>query len=222
MNYMKTSICTAAAIFSAPSASATVLLPGEDHVPFSAFVGSLGTQVDSNVISGVAPTFRATLWTAVYRNDNGWLDFLYQVRYDGPGASGAEPVERISASNFDSFPVDAQISYADIDGAGFFSASNMSAARAPTADRSDGVLGVDFNVLDKLSAGEISPIVIFRTDRTNYTSGFAQVSDGTSFFGAAFQPTGVVPETTTWMTMLIGFGALGSVMRRRRGVARTI
>jgi hypothetical protein len=205
-------VCAAAMMVSASSVHATTLVPGSDHVAFSPFVGSLGTLLDSKVVSGVAPTFSGTLWTAVYQNSNGWLDFLYQVRYDG----GREPVERISVSNFDNFPVDAQISFADIDGAGFFSASNMNAASPPTADRSDGVLGSDFNLSDKLSAGEISPILIFRTQQRRYESGFAQVSDGTSFFGATFQPTGAVPEAATWMSMLVGFGAMGGMMRRRR------
>lgn len=31
-------------------------------------------------------------------------------------------------------------------------------------------------------------------------------------------PTGAVPEPATWATMIIGFGAVGATMRRRRGV----
>jgi hypothetical protein len=211
MKLVTSTALVTALLFAASSAEATTLVSGDDNVALSAFTGSLGTLVDSKTVNGVADTVSGTLWTAVYRNANGWLDFLYQVKY----TAGSEPIERISASNFGDFAVDAQISYTDIDGAGFFSASNMSTALPPTADRSDGVLGVDFNVNQKLSSGKISPILIFRTEQTKYVGGHAQVSDGTSFNAQAFQPA-AVPETATWMCMVGGFGAMGSIMRRRR------
>jgi hypothetical protein len=35
-------------------------------------------------------------------------------------------------------------------------------------------------------------------------------------YSANFRPTAAVPEPRTWMTMLVGFGALGVMLRRRR------
>jgi hypothetical protein len=37
----------------------------------------------------------------------------------------------------------------------------------------------------------------------------------------SIQVTSGVPEPTTWMTMILGFGVVGAAMRRRRGAAKT-
>jgi hypothetical protein len=69
---------------------------------------------------------------------------------------------------------------------------------------------------DPLTAGVSS----FGYGRTTTVSGGTTLflnDDGNAFIAA--ETFGAVPEPATWAMMLVGFGAVGHTMRRRRGVA---
>ena len=73
---------------------------------------------------------------------------------------------------------------------------------------------------------------VFSNDGTQFSGLTFETQPGTTFFSDLRQlrlaetlPVGTVPEPSTWAMMLIGFGAAGVAMRRRRrsgGLARQI
>ncbi|UAK23236.1 hypothetical protein [Sphingomonas nostoxanthinifaciens] len=196
-------------------ASATLLLSPSSGVPLSLFSGSLGTYVDGAELSGSAQTFSGTIRAAVYREASGTLDFLYQFYNWGPGTDGvSNAISRMSFYQFDGFTIDAEYSDADLDGAGIFTVAN-NPGTAATADRSDGVIGINYDVTNKVALAETSSTYIFRTDATSYGAGTASVIDGSTLTRTAFAPA-AVPELGTWMAMAAGFGMLGRSARVRR------
>jgi hypothetical protein len=213
----KFALLAAAALYAAP-ASATIVVPGTPApgVPATATVGESGTVLATTIQSGTALTFSATLYSAVYQEATGTLDFLYQVARTGAGSAPTgndQAINFLTASAFDGFLVDA---FQDNAGAfGIFQLATNGAdtsliSRSLTGD----VLTVSFG-LNNLAGTDVSPVYIFRTNATNFTQGTYGILDGSSLQGLAFAPT-AVPEPATWMTLLAGFGVLGMALRFRR------
>lgn len=207
-------------------AQATVLLPNTTLVPTQPFpAGTQGTVLASQSFTGQAFTFGATFNQAVFLNTSGTLDFYYQVARTGPGTAGDEEIRSFTVSSFGSFFVDAFVNGADTDGAGPFLAVNnptlangMPSGSTSTFGRSPSgnVITTEFGA-NGLTGTENSTTYIFRTNATAFNSlGFFGIIDGSTLTGRTFQPTGAVPEPGTWAMMLIGFGAMGVSMRRRR------
>lgn len=221
VRYAKYLVAALSAGLVGSAASSTVLTAPSSGVSFSAYSGPLGTLVDSSVTNGVAFTFAGQFRTAVYRTVGGTLDFFYQFANLGPGTDGSSnAIRRMSAYNFDNYLVDALYSDSDLDGGGIFTAANNPGVLA-TADRSDGVLGINFNINNKVATGETSATYVFRTNATNYAVGTTAVIDGSTLSTRAFQPASAVPEPATWLSMTLGFGVVGMALRGRRRIANT-
>ena len=211
-------VASVAAIAAIPAHAAT-LVPGQTNGTFDPFVqASQGIVLATTSVPGTAFTFAAIMRSAVYRNIAGTLDFYYQVARTGPGSLGEDSeIKAFTAANFHGFNVDAFFSDADVDGGGFFTVRNNPGVSTMTAERTaDGqTLRATFNA-NGLVGTEISATYIFRTNATAFTRGTFGVIDGSTFSGLAFAPTSVVPEPATWGLMLVGFGIVGSALRRRR------
>ena len=216
---------TAALSFYATPASATLLPPASSGIVPSAFdLSTQGTLLATSSTTASALTFAGDMTSAVYLNTLGTLDFYYQVTRTGGGSTPGsdEAIQRFTTSSFAGFDVDALIYALDPDGAGPFDTANNPGLDTSTASRnaSGGILEINFGA-NNLAGTEESATYIFRTNATAFTSGTFGVLDGSAFQGTTFAPTGAVPEPGTWMTMLAGFGAIGTALRfrRRRKVA---
>ena len=227
--FLASAIAIAGAL-SAP-ANAVPVPANSSLIPTQPFDASTqGSVLTTTSVSGQSLTFGTTLRSAVYRNTLGTLDFYYQVLRTGAGTAGDDPIDRLTSSSFLGYTVDAFAFAADPDGTGFFTA----AANAPPAgqapgstttfgrDVTGGILQTSFGS-NGLALTESSATYIFRTNAATFGQGFFGVSDGTTFSGLAFAPTGApvapVPEPATWAMMLVGFGAVGFGLRRRKALA---
>jgi PEP-CTERM motif len=205
------------AAFSAVPAQAVSIVPGSQDLIFDPFVAATqGTLLASTSVPGTALTFAGVMRSAVYRNTLGTLDFYYQVARTGAGTVGNQMIDAFTAADFSNFLVDGFVSAADPDGAGFFTAAfNPPSSTTTTGRSATGVtLQTNFGI-NGLMDNEISATYIFRTNATQFTAGTFGVIDGSSYSGIAFAPTSAVPEPASWALMLLGFGVVGSALRRR-------
>jgi hypothetical protein len=214
----------ATAVLATPAA-ATELLPNTVAVPFSPIDASTrGTLLDS-IETGTtgATTYEGFLRSAVYQNTLGTLDFYFQVAITS--IEFGDEVFNLTASNFSGFTVDALVDTTDFDGGGIFTAASNPNLDGPpgsttTASRNGfggSVVRADFGANGLEGAGQTSATYIFRTNATNYTlGGTFTTQDGSVAQRANFAPVAAVPEPATWAMMLMGFGAMGVSLRRRR------
>jgi hypothetical protein len=217
MKRISFAVAAAIAVAALP-ANATVIPAGSSGLATQSFgliSGTQGTMIASTSVPGSAFSFSTLVNSAVYRNTLGTLDFYYQVSRTGPGALSNETIKSFTASNFRGYSVNGYLSLTDPDGAGFFSAINNPGPATSTFGRSADakVLRVDFgsNVLSGL---ERSGVYVFRTDATRFTTGTFGVIDGSTFAGLAFAPA-AIPEPGSWAMLIVGFGMVGAVSRRR-------
>ena len=221
-------IVTIIGVAAAAPASATVLMPGQNGVAFSAFnAATRGTQLAA-IESGTlgATTYTGFLRSAVYQNTLGTLDFYYQVAISSINAG--DEVFNLTTAGFLGYTVDALVDGTDFDGAGIFTAANNPNLQGPagsttTASRngSGSVVRADFGDNGLEAAGQTSATYIFRTNATDYNlGGTFTTQDGSVAQRANFQPTGAVPEPATWAMMLLGFGGIGFAMRMRTRTTR--
>ncbi len=208
----------------ATPAMAADLLPDAVGTQFTAFDGTTRGTLLASTETGTtgATTYTGFLRSAVYLNTLGTLDFYYQVAIStiAPG----DEVFNLTASNFMGYSVNALVDGTDFDGAGIFTAANNPNLQGPpgsttTASRngSGSVVRADFGSNGLEAGGQTSATYIFRTNATNYnTGGTFTTQDGSVAQRANFAPAAAVPEPATWAMMLLGFGVIGTSMRRRR------
>ncbi len=211
-------LAASVAAFTAVPAQAVSIVAGSSGLIFDPFVAATqGTLLASVNNPGVGLTFSAIMRSAVYRNTSGTLDFYYQVARTGAGTTGNQMIDAFTAADFSGFLVDGFVSAADPDGAGFFTAANNPPSSTTRTGRSssDVTLQTDFGT-NGLDGTEISATYIFRTNATAFTAGTYGIIDGSTISGVAFAPINAVPEPATWGLMLVGFGVVGSAMRRRK------
>ena len=227
MNKTVLAFALAASSLVASPAMAANLLPDASQVQFTAIdAATRGTLLASTETGTTgATTYSGLLRSAVYLNTLGTLDFYYQVAINS--INEGDEVFNLTASNFMGFTVDALVDGTDFDGAGIFTAANNPNLQGPagsttTASRngSGSVVRADFGANGLEGAGQTSATYIFRTNATNYSlGGTFTTQDGSVAQRPNFQPIAAVPEPATWAMMLVGFGAIGASMRRRRRVS---
>lgn len=78
------------------------------------------------------------------------------------------------------------------------------------------ILGTEFAVLGGVPGG--NPYAQGELYFRNFQSGGAYLTPGSDTAFRTYTATGAVPEPATWGLMLLGFGAAGALLRRRRAV----
>jgi len=198
----------------APPARATSLTANSTVTP-SSMTLSGGTLIDSRsaTLTATDNAFTATVVSGVYREAGGTLSFLYQIINDG---SSSDAIHRVTNSAFTGFTTD--VGYSSSAVGGPFSVA-ITAANPMHADRSGGLTGervVGFAVdnaagssTDWIKQGQTSPILVIRTDATNYIDGVTSVIDGGVASFTTFAPA-AVPEPASAVLLggcLLGLGA---------------
>lgn len=239
--FLLASVALGGLALSAPGVAAP-LLPGTTDIVFDDFstvIATQGTLLAEEANSGSAlPTnpFAGEIRSAVFLNTLGTLDFYYQVM-----STGGDPVDQLTFSDFTGYSTYAYYLDADPDGGGVFGAqANTDCAVADcsvtvptvtgaqsTASRNGtgSVVRVQFQfpaqpplglpaTMNPVEPGQTSATYIYRTNATQYTQGLASAQDSATYFVPAFAPG--VPEPATWAMMLVGFGAVGYSLRRRK------
>jgi hypothetical protein len=208
----------------ATTSHATVLVPGGTVVP-ALLAGPAGTLVDSIFTPLTSGTnFLGNLRAAVVLNAGGTLDFYYQM-----ATSGLSGVSLRSMTHQSFMTPSTTDVYTRTDNGGLAFFYNNGTGNPANADRSSGagvVVGFNFvgppNV-NLLNPGEISRILVVRTNATAYVPGLTTVSDGgaTNASGQSFAPLApfapsTVPEPASLLLLGSAFAAAGYVARRRK------
>jgi hypothetical protein len=123
--------------------------------------------------------------------------------HPGPGA-GQNTAVRFTAPKTSTYSVKVKFDRGDFGdgvGVGFF--DEFGATTPVTVDRANPTFGAAFNLV--LAAGESVGFLVDRGPNDYY-------GDTTFVAGSV----AAVPESATWMMMILGFGAIGYAMRRSR------
>jgi hypothetical protein len=159
-------------------------------------------------------TLKGTLYTAVIKEANGTLDFLYQVTLN----SSSGTLHRLTGSIFAGYAVSA--AYSKSNTFGFFKSTGT---RAPnTADSSsDGTVGFNY-LAPGLRKSTTSYIMIIGTDAKEFKAGKVALTNGQAANLDGWQPsgpTGLVPEPSTFAIASLGaLGMIGYGLWRRKAL----
>ena len=216
----------------APSAHAALAgtiptLPGQTVFPGLVASGTApGTLLASLSVPYTATlgSPAGTLYSAVYRESGGTLDFYYQVtnldtsKCGGAGQGPCDPIARETDVSFMGFATSLGFR---LDGGSFGGPFVAGTVTPVTGDRNGvgDVVGFSFNPPDtrKIQPGQVSSVLIISTNATNFTTGNASIIDGGTITVASFQPTSGVPEPTSFFLLSGGLLALLGVRRYSRG-----
>lgn len=211
--FAMTSSSQAALIGTVVTAPTQTVFPG--LVPSGTSPGTLlASLVSPYSFNTTAGTTSGNLFTAVFKEAGGTLDFYYQV---ANSSSSATSIARETDTNFAGFTVSTGYrTDGSVLGAGF---TNGTVAPV-TADNngSGSVVGFSFSPPDtaKIAPGLTSFAFVISTNATSYRAGNSSIIDGGTQTVAAFQPASGVPEPGT--VLLMGLGMVGLVgLRKVRG-----
>jgi hypothetical protein len=201
---------------------ATVLVPGGAVMP-DILGGSAGTLVDSlltPLLSG--SELIANLRTAVVMNAGGTLDFYYQI--GNKGTSGHNLDLAFNQSFAPGSTVTTDVFYRlENGGLDFFHSVVGGAPTAAARSSSGDVVGFEFSGSPLRSAlrinpGEVSSILVIRTNATNYAAGSTTIANSITLTGTSFAPLvspSSVPEPASLLLLGSAFAAAGYVARHR-------
>jgi hypothetical protein len=193
--------------FSAPTAKAVVIVPGDppqtptgivapySGIPiFSVTTPFVGTLPVLNTVS-----FTGSLTSQVYVGSGGKLDFVYQFSDDNNPNNDA--IERFTVDGFTGFTTDADY----IPSTGVDAPELVTRQDSITGD----VVGYQFA---GVNPGENTDILVIQTNATAYQTGDASFQDGGNVSIPA--PVPAVPEPATIGLLVISLSALN--LRRNR------
>jgi hypothetical protein len=208
-------------------AQAAVLVPPIDATMATSDNGAaVGTLVTSTGALGLTDTslsgsVTTTTWAAVYMNASGFLDFYYQVRND----SAQQVVDRITHTSFvdNGGLVDV---YYRTDGNlinPIFTAGGLAPCNGPGCASNNtayviGTVGFAFRdpalggAIGNLGPGEVTSVMVIKTNATEWTGGFTQGIDGGVTEVVTFAPSAPEPATLA----LLGLAFIGAGLRHRR------
>jgi hypothetical protein len=179
-------------------------LTGVDPGTLLATLSSPFTTVDTS----------GTLFSSVYRESGGTLDFYYQIQLSG-NSSG--DISRETNTSFAGYQT--SVGYRP-DGSALSGSPFTNGTVAPTtADRNAGgdVVGFNFGPPEsaKVLPGQTSDVLVISTNATTFTTGSSSVIDGGAGTVQTFEPT-VVPEPSTLAQLVLGVIALATLWIRPR------
>jgi hypothetical protein len=219
----RAALCAMTLLLAPTTTHATVLVPGGAVMP-DVLGGDAGTLVDSMLtplLSG--PELIANLRTAVVMNSGGTLDFYYQI--GNKGTSG----HNLNLAANQAFTLGSSTFVTDVfyrlenGGLDFF--HNGTGSPSLASRSADGVVvGFEFagnplqNAL-KINPGEVSRILVIRTNATNYVPGLTTIANSITSTGGSFAPGGfapsAVPEPASLLLLGSAFAAAGYMARHR-------
>ena len=200
---------------------AAILAPGDVHVvPFTA--SSPGTLLSSLIspfsFSTTGGVTSGTVFSAVFQNASGTLDFYYQIRNNG---SSATALSREFDGSFTGFgtAVAFRLDGSSLPGGIFTNGTDLNI----TADRGASGTTIGFNFVSAppgIAPGITSAVLVISTDATSFGAGNVGVLDGGSQTVTSFAPTsapiGGTPEPSSVILMSSGLVGFAIALRRFR------
>jgi hypothetical protein len=165
----------------------------------------------------------ANLRTAVVRNAAGTLDFYYQIGNKGTSGHNIDLAINQSFAAGGAFVTDVFYRLGN-GGLDFF--HNVTSGVPSVAQRSGdgsevqfGFSGSPIQSALRINPGEVSSILVIRTNATTFGGGTTTVANSITLTGGSFAPTGfapsAVPEPASLLLLGSAFAAAGYVARHR-------
>lgn len=204
------------------TSQATVLVPGGAVMP-DVLTGTAGTLVDSLLTPLTSGgELIANLRTAVVMNAGGTLDFYYQIGNKGTSGHNIDLAFNQSFATGSTFATNVFYRLAN-GGLDFFHSVLGGVPTTATRSADGTVVGFEFSGSPLRSAlrinpGEISSILVIRTNATDYMPGSTTISNSITLTGASFGPDfppSAVPEPASLLLLGSAFAAAGYVARHR-------
>ena len=187
------------------------LAPGVTIVPpLSTETGVLLTQ-QTNTFTNPLNTYSGSLYSAVYQEAGGTLDFIFQVQNN---KASVDNLSRIEGGIYSGYDVSAFYS-TQAGGLGVGS-------QVPNSAFETNSTGVGFNFMSGLGSANLAPgttsdVLIVRTNAKSYINSLEGVSDNTTVNVASYSPAAAVPEPASVIPFALGgLGLLGLIVRKTR------
>lgn len=186
--------------------------------------GAAGTLVDSLLTPLTSGSeLIANLRTAVVMNSGGTLDFYYQI--GNKGTSGHKLDLAFNQSFAPGSSITTDVFYRlENGGLNFFHNVSSGIPTAAARSGSGDVVGFEFSGSPfrsalRITPGEVSSILVIRTNATTYAAGSTTIANSISLTGDSFAPgldsVSAVPEPASLLLLGSAFAAAGYAARHR-------